>query len=132
MTTILTPTYFLLFINSLSCDYKYSKMEDILILFVTTLALVIAVELPFRNTSLPWHDRVNDLINRLTIEEIMVQMSRGGSGPHGGPAPAIPRLKIDPWSWNTECLRGDGDSGNATAFPQALGLAATWRYVSDT
>ncbi|XP_063402368.1 uncharacterized protein LOC134686622 [Mytilus trossulus] len=87
---------------------------------------VSAGELPFRNTSLSWHDRVNDLINRLTIEELMVQMSRGGSGPHGGPAPAIPRLKIDPWSWNTECLRGDGDSGNATAFPQALGLAATW------
>jgi beta-glucosidase-like glycosyl hydrolase len=44
-----------------------------------------------------------------------------------GPAPAISRLGIDPWSWNTECLRGDGNSGNATAFPQAIGLAASWR-----
>ena len=83
---------------------------------------------PFRNTSLSWEERVNDLISRLTLEEIMVQMSRGGSGPHGGPAPAISRLGIDPWSWNTECLRGDGNSGNATAFPQAIGLAASWRW----
>ncbi|XP_061167474.1 xylan 1,4-beta-xylosidase-like [Saccostrea echinata] len=81
---------------------------------------------PFRNTSLPWDVRVKDLVSRLTIEEIVVQMSRGGSGPRASPAPAIPRLGIGPFSWNTECLRGDVYAGNATSFPQSLGLAATF------
>ncbi|XP_041350992.1 probable beta-D-xylosidase 2 [Gigantopelta aegis] len=81
---------------------------------------------PFRNISLPWNDRVDDLVSRLTMEEIKEQMSCGGRGPKGGPAPAITRLGIKPYSWNTECLRGDVDAGNATSFPQAIGLAATF------
>ncbi|KAI8506331.1 hypothetical protein Bbelb_157580 [Branchiostoma belcheri] len=80
---------------------------------------------PFRNTSLPWQDRVDDLVGRLTMEEVIVQMSRGGAH-ENGPAPAIPRLGIPPHQWNTECLRGDPEAGPATAFPQALGLAATF------
>ncbi|XP_033741272.1 LOW QUALITY PROTEIN: probable beta-D-xylosidase 2 [Pecten maximus] len=81
---------------------------------------------PFRNTSLAWNTRVDDLVGRLTVKEIMFQMSKGGSGPKAGPAPSIPRLNIGPYSWNTECLRGDVSAGNATSFPQALGLAATF------
>ncbi|XP_012939100.1 xylan 1,4-beta-xylosidase isoform X2 [Aplysia californica] len=84
-------------------------------------------DFPFRNTSLPWDERVDDLVSRLTLQEVMVQMSRGGAGEFGGPAPAIPRLGIGPYNWNTECLRGDAQAvGNATAFPQAIGLAATF------
>lgn len=46
-----------------------------------------------------------------------------------GPAPPVPRLGIAPYNWNTECLRGDAEApGWATAFPQALGLAAAFRY----
>ncbi|XP_060068506.1 uncharacterized protein LOC132548648 [Ylistrum balloti] len=89
-------------------------------------ALSLTDHYPFRNTSLPWDTRVDDLVSRLTLEEIMIQMSKGGSGPKGGPAPPINRLGIGTYSWNTECLRGDGSSGNATSFPQALGLAATF------
>ncbi len=36
------------------------------------------------------------------------------------------RLGIKPYVWQTECLRGQVHS-NTTAFPQALGLAASWR-----
>jgi beta-glucosidase len=93
------------------------------------LTNVQSQDYPFRNTSLPWDVRVKDLVGRLTIEEIVVQMSRGGAGPRASPAPAIPRLGIGPFSWNTECLRGDVYAGNATSFPQALGLAATFRSV---
>jgi len=82
---------------------------------------------PFRNSSLPWDIRVEDLVQRLTLKEIMIQMSKGGSGPKASPAPPIPRLGIGPYSWNTECLRGDGSAGNATSFPQAIGLAASFR-----
>ena len=82
---------------------------------------------PFRNISLPWSARVDDLVSRLTLADIMYQMAKGGAGMHGGPAPAIPRLGIKPWAWNTECLRGDSSAGEATAFPQSIGLAAAFR-----
>ncbi|PVD28391.1 hypothetical protein C0Q70_10978 [Pomacea canaliculata] len=86
---------------------------------------------PFRNTSLPWAERVQDLVNRLTLEEIQEQMGRGGAGIFGGPAPAIPRLGIGPYQWDTECLRGDAEAPGvgATAFPQSIGLAAAFRHV---
>ena len=51
-------------------------------------------------------------------------MARGGRTTF---APAIERLGIKPYSWGTECLRGDVDAGPATAFPQALGLSAMFR-----
>ncbi|CAL1527276.1 unnamed protein product [Lymnaea stagnalis] len=82
---------------------------------------------PFQNTSLPWNVRVDDLVSRLTLEEIQLQMARGGAGEYGGPAPAIPRLGIGAYQWDTECLRGDAETAeNATAFPQAIGLSATF------
>ena len=92
------------------------------------MSAATVADYPFRNTSLPWKERVDDLVSRLTMEEIKEQMSRGGAGPKGGPAPAITRLGIKPYSWNTECLRGDVGAGNATSFPQSIGLAATFRY----
>ncbi|XP_046550181.1 probable beta-D-xylosidase 2 [Haliotis rubra] len=81
---------------------------------------------PFRNISLPWEDRVNDLVGRLTLDEMKLQMSRGGAGTQAGPAPAIPRLGIKPYSWDTECLRGDVGAGDATSFPQSIGLGASF------
>ncbi|XP_052812007.1 uncharacterized protein LOC128239425 [Mya arenaria] len=83
-------------------------------------------DLPFRNVSLPWNTRVDDLVGRLTLPDVMFQMAKGGEGDQGGPAPAIPRLGIEPWAWNTECLRGDAGAGEATGFPQAIGLAAAF------
>ncbi|KAL8575359.1 hypothetical protein ACOMHN_048652 [Nucella lapillus] len=85
-------------------------------------------DFPFRNVTLPWAERVKDLVSRLTLEEIQLQMGRGGAGPHGGPAPAISRLGIGPYEWDTECLRGDASAPGkgATAFPQSIGLAAAF------
>ncbi|XP_071112668.1 uncharacterized protein [Haliotis cracherodii] len=81
-------------------------------------------DFPFRNASLPWSDRVDDLVSRLSLEEIQYQMARGGAVTDG--TPPIPRLGIKPYAWNTECLRGDVAAANATGFPQALGLAASF------
>lgn len=78
---------------------------------------------PFQNTSLPFNERVDDLVSRLNVSEIILQLSRGGSV---YPAPAIHRFGIKPYQWDTECLRGDADAGIATAFPQAIGLAAAF------
>ena len=53
-------------------------------------------------------------------------MARGGRSTY---APAIERLGIKPYPWGTECLRGDVQAGPATAFPQALGLSAIFRFL---
>ncbi len=102
------------------------RPHTMLLLLLALVSLVVG-DYPFRNISLPWEDRVNDLVGRLTLYEIQLQMARGGSGINAGPAPAIPRLGIKPYSWDTECLRGDAWAGEATSFPQALGLGASFR-----
>lgn len=83
-------------------------------------------DFPFRNTSLPWVQRVADLVGRLSLPEVVEQLARGGAGKNGGPAPALPRLRVAAYNWNTECLRGDVEAGAATSFPQAIGLAAAF------
>ncbi len=59
---------------------------------------------PFLNPDLSWTDRVDDLVDRITIEEAahqtaIVHGSRPGS-------PAIRRLGIHPWIWVTDCNHG--------------------------
>lgn len=91
------------------------------------LNLPVYAEFPFKNISFSWNDRVNDIVDRLTLNEIMLQMAKGGAGSKGGPAPAIERLGIGPYQWNEECLRGAAVAGEATAFPQSIGLGASFR-----
>ncbi len=79
---------------------------------------------PFRNVTLDWSVRVDDLVSRLSAHEIIDQMAYGG-GWNEGVTPPIPRLGINRYSWGTECLRGD-ISETSTGFPQAINLASTW------
>ncbi|KAK7491119.1 hypothetical protein BaRGS_00017683, partial [Batillaria attramentaria] len=81
------------------------------------------------NTSLPWDQRVEDLVNRLTVEEMQGLMGADGNGPNGGqPGTGIPRLGVAPFQMWSVCDRGDegAPSGNATNFPQSIGLAASF------
>lgn len=83
-----------------------------------------AADFPFRDVSLPWVTRMQDLMDRLTVDEVLEQLANPGYNP----TPPIQRLGIGSYNFATECLRGDAVApGNATAFPQAIGLAATWR-----
>ena len=68
--------------------------------------------------SLPFQERVADLVSRMTLKEKISQMVYD--------APAIERLGIPKYNWWNECLHGVGRAGIATSFPQAIGLAATW------
>lgn len=72
----------------------------------------------FRDANLPMEERIKDLIGRLTLEEKVRQMAHS--------APAIERLGIPAYNWWNEALHGVARSGNATVFPQAIGLAATF------
>ena len=72
----------------------------------------------YLNPDAPLQDRVNDLVSRMTLEEKISQMQ--------DVAPAIPRLGVPAYNWWNEGLHGVARAGNATVFPQAIGLAATW------
>ncbi|XP_038072715.1 probable beta-D-xylosidase 6 [Patiria miniata] len=87
--------------------------------------LITSAEFPFRNVSLSWEERLDDLIPRLYLDEIASQMTRAG---YKSNAPTLPiaRLGIGPYNWVTECLRGDVDSGNATSFAMPIGMAASF------
>ncbi len=84
---------------------------------------------PYLNPDLGAEKRAADLVSRMTLEEKVLQMQNS--------APAIPRLNIPAYDWWNEALHGVARAGEATVFPQAIGLAATWdtdlmRRVADT
>jgi beta-glucosidase len=72
----------------------------------------------YLDPKLPIDQRVNDLVSRLTLDEKVSQMQ--------DVAVAIPRLGIPAYNWWNEALHGVARAGNATVFPQAIGLAAAW------
>ncbi len=72
----------------------------------------------FRNTSLPEHERLTDLVGRLTLEE-KVSLLRHNQ-------PAIQRLNIPKYYFGNEALHGVCRPGRFTVFPQAIGLASMW------
>lgn len=113
---------------NLKWGYEYlesSKMNSVFIWMLFVLGNCVC-EFPFRNVSLPFDDRVKDLVSRLKISEMIDQMSRGGGSGDGEPVLPIPRLNISKYTWGTECIHGDA-YGNSTSFPQSIGLAATFR-----
>jgi beta-glucosidase len=84
---------------------------------------------PFRDPRLPMSKRIDDLMQRLTLDEKIALLHQY--------QPAIPRLDIGVFKAGTEALHGVAwsndynDNGNvvtatATVFPQAVGLASTW------
>lgn len=78
---------------------------------------------PMWNTSLPVEQRVNDVVNRLTLEEKTAQMMNA--------TPAVPRLGIPAYDWWNEVLHGVARTPyHVTSWPQAIGMAATWDTAS--
>lgn len=73
---------------------------------------------PFRDPDLPLEQRVEDLISRLTLEEKVSLMHQW--------QPEIERLGLPAFRTGTEALHGVAWLGEATVFPQAIGLGATW------
>jgi beta-glucosidase len=62
--------------------------------------------------------RLDALIAKMTLEEKAAQLQDS--------APAIPRLGIPAYTYWNEALHGVARAGEATVFPQAIGMAATW------
>ena len=62
--------------------------------------------------------RAKELVSQMTLEEKMSQMLHH--------SPAIERLGIPAYCWWSEALHGVARAGDATVFPQAIGLGATF------
>ena len=73
---------------------------------------------PYRDPTLSAQTRAADLVSRMTLKEKVGQLR--------DVAPAIPRLGVPRYNWWSEGLHGVARAGNATVFPQAIALAATW------
>ena len=96
---------------------RYKKILLTGVLSALSCSFVHAQEL-YKNENAPVHERVMDLISRLTVEE-KISLLRATS-------PGIPRLGIDKYYHGNEALHGVVRPGRFTVFPQAIGLVATW------
>ena len=74
--------------------------------------------LPFQNPELPIRDRVADLVSRFTLEEKIGLMPQYQT--------AVERLGVKPYKHGTEAAHGIAWLGEATSFPQPIGLGCTW------
>lgn len=72
----------------------------------------------FQNTGLSIDERVDDLMNRLTVEEKVFLLQAS--------AKEISRLGVDKYYHGNEGLHGVVKGGRFTVFPQAIALSATW------
>lgn len=84
--------------------------------------------LPFRDTSLPLEERLDDLIGRLSLEEKAILFNHKG--------PTLERLGIRSDQWN-QCLNGVKWDRPTTLFPTCIAMSATWdkalvREIADT
>jgi beta-glucosidase len=70
------------------------------------------------DTSLDAEARADAIVKAMTLDEKAAQL--------GNFAPALPRLGIPAYNWWNEGLHGVARAGEATVFPQAIGMAATW------
>ncbi len=75
-------------------------------------------KLIYKDASQPLDARVHDLVSRLTLQEKVSLL--------GYNSKAVPRLGIPAYNWWNEALHGVARAGEATIFPQAIALAATF------
>lgn len=63
-------------------------------------------------------ERASELVSKMSLEERVSQLRYN--------APAIERLGIPAYNWWGEALHGVARAGQATSFPQAIGIGATF------
>ena len=99
--------------------HRYLSINRFLLLpAVLLITIAHAQTLPFRNSTLSMDARVDDLLSRLTLEEKVSLL--------GYRSKAVDRLSIPAYNWWNEGLHGVARAGEATVFPQAIGMAASF------
>ena len=87
-------------------------------LILILLSVLTRAQQIYPDPKAPLEARARDLIHVLTLEEKIGMLGHENAG--------IPRLQIHPYNWWNEALHGVARAGEATVFPQAIGLAATF------
>src|SRR5665213_3338589 len=80
----------------------------------------------FKNQSLPIEQRIQDVISRMTLEEV-IRLCFGVEQPGVVQFYGVPRLGI-PSLLQTDGPRGIAGAPTATSFPSGIGLTASWDY----
>ena len=75
-------------------------------------------KLIYKDNSQPLDVRVKDLVSRLTLKEKVSLL--------GYNSQSVSRLGIPAYNWWNESLHGVARAGEATIYPQAIGMAATF------
>ena len=106
-------------------DLRHGPSAHCLLTLVVAMASTFAAShaqtakpLPYLEPSLPKEQRAADLVSLMTLEEKISEMSNSSA--------AVPRLGVPAYDWWNEGLHGVAFAGNATNFPQVIGMAATW------
>lgn len=99
------------------------QKKSLLSVCIFFLYNVVLAQTPalYRQVTAPTDARVNDLLSKLTLPEKIAML--------GNNSPAIERLKIPAYNWWNEGLHGVARAGEATIFPQAIGMAASFNDV---
>lgn len=97
---------------------KFSISVSAVLLMLSTLPSNGQAPPPFRNNAMAIDKRVSNLLSLLTLKEKISLL--------GNNAPAVLRLGIPSYNWWSEALHGVARAGEATIFPQAIGMAATF------
>ncbi len=91
------------------------------LLFIFLISLTVSAQpntKPYQDARLPTDERINNLLKQLTLEEKIQLLGFNSKG--------VPRLGIPVYNWWNEALHGVARAGEATVFPQAIALAATF------
>jgi beta-glucosidase len=97
---------------------RSARMAAAITLLAVSLVAVSASTPAYLDVKRSFEKRAADLVSRMTLEEKVAQMQNA--------APGIPRLDVPAYDWWNEALHGVARAGQATVFPQAIGLAATF------
>lgn len=84
----------------------------------TNATAAASADAPYRDATRPVAERAADLLSRLTDTEKVAMLHQH--------APAVERLGLAPFHTGAEVLHGVSWLGEATSFPQPVGLGATW------
>lgn len=90
------------------------QLHQACLLATLLLSVMLATPAPADEAA----ERAANLVARMTPAEKIAQLQSA--------APAIPRLGVPAYDWWSEGLHGLARFGEATVFPQAIGLAASW------
>ncbi|RZK78818.1 MAG: glycosyl hydrolase [Pedobacter sp.] len=99
-------------------NHFFHKKTSLLLVLSFLLSSTAMAQQTYRNESLSIDIRVKDLLSKLTLTEKASLL--------GYRSEAVPRLNIPAYNWWNEGLHGVARAGEATVFPQAIALAATF------